>query len=642
MKGHLPASEWLKRDSLLQQLTKKAVIILAAVHGLYAAEFHVATSGKDTNSGSASSPLRTIQRAAELAQPGDVITVHEGVYRERVNPPRGGLSDGQRITYQAAPGEHVEIKGSEVVTGWTKAAAGVWKVTLPAAFFGSFNPYGDLIRGAWFQPKGRKHHTGAVYLNGNWLAEAATVDEVMKPAGKTPLWFGQVEGGETTLWAQFGDADPNTGAVEINVRPTVFYPDAPGRNYITVRGFTLRQAATQWAPPTAEQPGLIGTNWSKGWIIENNIVSHSICAGISLGKYGDEFDNTGGNTAGGYVKTIQRALAYSIPWTKETIGHHIVRNNVVSDCEQAGIVGSMGCAFSSVTGNVVRDIHVRRLFDGAEMAGIKFHGAIDTEIRGNHIYRSYRGLWLDWMTQGTRVSGNLFHDNLVDDLMVEVNHGPYMVDNNVFLSRRNIWDWSQGGAFIHNLFAGYIVPITDGSRATPFHPAHSTTIAGLKNIQSGDDRFYNNIFIGRAAPANPPKKEDKTPPNHGGLNAYDRMTTPLFAGGNVYYGEAVPCRQDADPLVLADKKPMMKLEQKGDQWFLRCDFGPELKQARTRFVTSELLGKAAVPGLGYENPDGSALEIATDYFGKERDKTKPTPGPFEGAGDTQEINVWPK
>ena len=33
--------------------------------------------------------------AARLVQPGDVITVHEGVYRERVNPPRGGASDRQ-------------------------------------------------------------------------------------------------------------------------------------------------------------------------------------------------------------------------------------------------------------------------------------------------------------------------------------------------------------------------------------------------------------------------------------------------------------------------------------------------------------------------------------------------------------------
>ena len=54
--------------------------------------------------------------------------------------------------------------------------------------------------------------------------------------------------------------------------------------------------------------GLIGTHWSKGWIIENNIISHSICSGVALGKYGDQWDNTSANTAEGYVKTIERAL----------------------------------------------------------------------------------------------------------------------------------------------------------------------------------------------------------------------------------------------------------------------------------------------------------------------------------------------
>ena len=55
-----------------------------------------------------------------MAQPGDVITIHQGVYRERIAPPRGGRSDRKRIVYQAARGEKVEIKGSEVVKGWVK------------------------------------------------------------------------------------------------------------------------------------------------------------------------------------------------------------------------------------------------------------------------------------------------------------------------------------------------------------------------------------------------------------------------------------------------------------------------------------------------------------------------------------------
>ena len=478
------------------------IALLALAVPAHATELHVAPAGSDSAPGTPAAPLKTIQRAAELAQPGDIVTVHEGVYRERINPPRGGESDARRIVYRAAPGEQVEIKGSEIVKNWSEVQDGVWKVTLPNTYFGQFNPYADVIHGDWFHPQGRSHHTGAVYLNGQWLTEAAALDDVLKPAGTTPFWFGQVDGTHTTIWAQFPGVNPNEQLVEINVRQTVFYPDEPGRNFITVRGFTMRHAATPWAPPTAEQIGLIGTHWSKGWIIEENTISHSICTGITLGKYGDEWDNTSANSAEGYVKTIERALANG--WNKDTVGHHVVRNNTISHCEQAGIVGSLGCAFSTVTGNLIHDIHVRRLFGGHEMAGIKFHAAIDTEITCNHIYRTTRGLWLDWMTQGTRVSRNLLHDNRTEDLFVEVNHGPFLVDNNLFLSPTVLLDVSQGGAYAHNLMAGRIVSAVELRRETPYHPAHSTAVAGLTNIKGGDNRYYNNLFVGAGATAAPP------------------------------------------------------------------------------------------------------------------------------------------
>ena len=44
-------------------------------------EYHVSITGDDSNPGSASAPLRTVQAAAMLAQPGDTVTVHEGIYR---------------------------------------------------------------------------------------------------------------------------------------------------------------------------------------------------------------------------------------------------------------------------------------------------------------------------------------------------------------------------------------------------------------------------------------------------------------------------------------------------------------------------------------------------------------------------------
>ena len=622
-----------------------ATKLCLAVLSVHAAELHVATTGDDTKAGTAESPLRSVQRAADLAQPGDVITVHAGTYRERINPPRGGESAAKRIVYQAAPGEKVELKGSEIIKGWVKESGEVWKITLPNSFFSGFNPYSDLIRGDWFSPRGRQHHTGAVYLNGEWLTEAATLAEVMLPDGAKPawlggsdarnllrglnpqLWFAEVGPAETTIRAQFNGVDPNRELVEINVRRTVFYPDQPGRNFITVHGFTMRHAATPWAPPTAEQIGLIGTHWSKGWLIENNVISHSICSGIALGKHGDQFDNTSADTATGYVKTIERAHAFAIPWTKDNIGHHVVRNNTISHCEQAGIVGSLGAAFCTVTDNTIHDIHIRRLFSGAEMAGIKFHAAIDTEISRNHIYRTCQALWLDWMAQGTRVSANLFHDNEDRDLFLEVNHGPFMVDNNLFLSPTSLLDVSEGGAFAHNLFAGRLLSSPEPNRETPYHPAHSTTVAGLRNIGGGDHRFYHNLFVGTG-------KSEKSEPRSrrlvgSGLWIYDERPLPLEAVGNVYYFGARPYLHDQNPLVLADHNPGLQLTQQGGRVDFQFTMGDLSQRVASPVLTSAMLGKAKISGLPYENSDGSPLKIDKDYFGKPRSPNQPTPGPFE-------------
>jgi len=596
---------------------RKSFALFAVFIGLAvtasAAEIHVALNGRDSNPGTSVAPLRTIQRAADLARAGDVVTVHGGVYRERVSPPRGGESDAKRITFQAAPGEKVEIKGSEIVKGWVKVQGDVWKTAIANSFFGRFNPYSDLIRGDWFEPKGREHHTGAVYLNGEWLAEAAKVDDVLGPVGDTALWFGRVDKDQTTLWAQFKGANPNRERVEINVRRTVFYPEKTGINFITVRGFILRDAATPWAPPTAEQVGLIGTHWSQGWIIEGNVISHSVCSGVALGKYGDAFDNTSQNSAEGYVKTIDRALQNG--WNKETIGHHIVRNNVISDCEQAGIVGSLGAAFSTVTDNVIRDIHVRRLFTGAEMAGIKFHGAIDVEIGRNHIYRTIRGLWLDWMAQGTRVTGNLFHDNRNEDLFVEVDHGPFLVDNNIFLSPNTLLNVSQGGAYVHNLMAGRLRMNAFDARQTPFHKAHSTELAGMHDNPYGDDRYFSNLFV-----------------EHVDLSPYDGAPLPVKMDGNVFLKGAKPSKFEKAPLVESSYEPALKLVEKPDGIFLEIGFGKAWTERPRKLVTTESLGRAAIPNLPYERADGTPLRIDTDYFGRSRSVSNPTPGPFENPG----------
>ena len=602
------------------------VLLILITSGAFAKEYHVSVKGSDKDDGSALTPFKTINFAAQLAMPGDVITVHTGTYRERIDPARGGENDSNRIVYRAAEGEKVVITGSESVKGWQRVSGDIWKVTLPNSFFGDFNPYSDLIRGDWFDPKGRQHHTGCVYLNGNWMIEAINFDELKKPVDKTPLWFGQVEKDTTTIWAQFVSVNPNMEQVEINARKVVFYPGKNFINYITVSGFTLENAATNWAPPSAEQTGIVGTNWSKGWIIENNTVCNSKCSGISLGKYGDEFDNT--NDAGAadpYTACVRRALKNG--WNKETVGSHLVRNNHIYNCEQTGIVGSMGCSFSTVTGNDIHDIYVRRLFTGAEMGGIKFHGAIDVKISGNHIYRvgGVAGIWLDWMAQGAQVIGNLLNDNQID-IFCEMQHGPLLIANNILLSKqKSFLINSKGLAIIHNLILGPIEIINLDERNTPFHLAHSTEIAGLFNAPGGDHRFYNNLFVTACK-----------------ANVLDNSILNVWAAGNVFTKGTQSSKFDREVLVKPEFDAGVRLTEKPDGWYLEIAVDPNwTKEQKRKLVTTELLGKARVPDLSYENADGTPLKIDTDYFGKKRNVVNPFPGPFEYTGNGRiKLKVW--
>ena len=615
-----------------------------------AKEYHVAKTGNDASSGAIESPLLTIQAAANLAQAGDVITVHEGVYRERITPPRGGESDKQRIVYRAAQGERVEVKGSEIVKNWKKHSGNVWKVTIPNSFFKNYNPYKDLVRGDWFNDKGRIHHTGEVYLNGKSLWEMESLKKVREskpfegvydPEGSTYTWYCKSNKNETTIYANFQGADPNKELVEFNVREACFYPEETGINYITIRGFHMSQAATQWAPPTAEQIGLIGTNWSKGWIIENNVIRNSKCSGITLGKHGDEFDNKSADSAEGYVETIKRALARG--WSKENIGSHIVRSNTISDCEQAGICGSMGGIFSTIENNNIYDIYTKRMWIGAEIAGIKIHASIDVLIKNNRVVNTARGIWMDWMTQGTRITSNLCYNNNWEDFYSEVNHGPYLVDNNLFLSLCSVWDMSQGGAYVHNLMAGRL-NMSPHIRETPYHHAHSTTIAGYHELLGGDNRFINNIFL-NGCDIN--SKQDNPfyairlnyGPEEFGLGAYKGAALPVIAEGNVYLNGAIPLEENSNKLQKSYKNEL-RIEETPEGIYIEFVLDEEILKFKNKIVTTELLGKTSISKLPFVLPDNSAYSLDKDYSGKDRNKDNPVAGPFEvKESGTQKIKV---
>jgi hypothetical protein len=296
----------------------------------------------------------------------------------------------------------------------------------------------------------------------------------------------------------------------------------------------------------------------------------------------------------------------------------------------------MGAAFSVIENNHIYNIWTKRQFTGAEIGGIKFHAAIDTKIEKNHIHDTGRGIWLDWMAQGTRVSKNLIYNNDLEDLFMEVNHGPILVDNNLLLSPVAIVTQSQGCAIVHNLIAGMLCMWPEPGRFTPYHLPHSTEIAGLSTIFSGDDRYYNNIFLGCS------KEEIKRDARYNyDLTGYNNAILPVWIDGNVYYDKARHFNKEANYVENPDFKPSVEIFNEGKEVFIEFSLEEKAAEINTLLVTTEMLGKAKMSKEGYENPDGSSLRIDNDYNGDKRSETNPSAGPFENPGvGTIRMKVW--
>jgi hypothetical protein len=98
--------------------------------GASATALYVATTGSDSNPGTLSQPLRTIQAAADKVQPGQTVLVKGGVYYERVINLRRGGTPTAPVTFQAAPGERVVIDHGLQVESWQRDTGSIFKAKI--------------------------------------------------------------------------------------------------------------------------------------------------------------------------------------------------------------------------------------------------------------------------------------------------------------------------------------------------------------------------------------------------------------------------------------------------------------------------------------------------------------------------------
>jgi hypothetical protein len=136
--------------------------------------WYVATTGNDAAAGTTDAPLRTINRAAQLAVAGDVVTIRVGTYNESVVVRNSGAV-GRPIVFQA------EQRGTVVLSGGTHTFEG-------ATWSGSVEPTGEfwvtlhgLIFRQYSDPLSTANAIAAVRVSRGWVIDDVLFDE----AGKT-------------------------------------------------------------------------------------------------------------------------------------------------------------------------------------------------------------------------------------------------------------------------------------------------------------------------------------------------------------------------------------------------------------------------------------------------------------------------
>jgi len=388
----------------------------------------------DDNPGSSEKPFKSINRAAEILQPGERVIVKAGVYRECVKPARGGLSPDRIISYQAEPG--VIIKGSEVVSeawefapGWKHTSSGVkiWSLDLNGIIDGLYNPFGiinlpKLVAQTCFTPlpelmSGLLGRRGLIFQDGKLLKQ---VDK-----------YSDLHNSDGTYWAEangqvlhvrlYGDVNPDKAKIEITVREQAFAPSEYELGFIHVSGFTIEQVADGFPWP---QRAALSTMRGHHWIIEDNTVRWINALGIDIGK--SEVD-------------------MELP---EKCGYHIVRRNIIEDCGVCGLAGTGPLKDTLIEENQISRCgwhNVERYF---ECAGIKTHHNHNCLIRRNVIRDMMwaSGIWMDYGNQNSRCCENVIinTNSIFGGIFLEASHIPCMVDNNF------IWGATSHGIYEHD------------------------------------------------------------------------------------------------------------------------------------------------------------------------------------------------
>ena len=359
-------------------------------------------SASDNNQGTEQNPFKTINKAAQVMQPGERCVVASGVYRELIRPAQGGTSPTKMISYEAAPGASVVVKGSRIVnkdvwevsTGFNirndVAGMKIYQYNLETLEFNGYNPFGmsNIMWDRVYFPfslmvddreKFKPHalRRGMIFIGNRKLEQ---VERYRDLAGKEDAFW--VEHNGLTLHVRLkDDEDPSEQEVEFVIQEQVFAPKKRHLGYIRIKGLVFEHGANGFPVP---QRGIVSTNRGHHWIIEDCEIRHANAVGLDIGN----------ETWNADISPI--------------LGYHIVRNNIIEDAGICGIAGTRA-ANTLVEGNTIENIGWQDTERSWESAGIKFHHTLNNVFRNNIIKDVIYapGLWLDYDCANTRVTNNV-------------------------------------------------------------------------------------------------------------------------------------------------------------------------------------------------------------------------------------------
>ena len=390
----------------------------------------------DDHPGTAEVPWKTVSRAAaaEELRPGDTVVIRAGVYREHVEVKVSG-QPGEPITFTAAPGARVVIKGSELVRGaWSRvgeqteieepypnAFADVWKIELGDEFFtdprfeGAYREKARRWVSQVFMDETRplqRIGLDPIYSNEPYL-KLTTVGRGLSDLIQDSFFF---DASAQTLYVKMA-GEPGWHVIEVGVRGFVLSGDE--LNDLVFRGLEIRhnrQPGGQWS--------MVSFGNCQRLVLERCRIYQSDFCGLGLGRSKDctirECDlSYNGNTGLGMGECedclVERCTLLANNYRRFHPGWHC---------------GGMKC----IPGN--RRCTIR-----------------DCEVAYNI---NSDGIWFDFDNADIRILGNICHHNDGTGIFFEINKGGGVIaDNLVYANRgRGIYiSGSQKTWIVHNTVA---------------------------------------------------------------------------------------------------------------------------------------------------------------------------------------------